>query len=269
MKNWIILFCALTIFGADIMTGQENAEAINDYKYILIPLQFSFQEEENEYLLSSRLKHLFDSHGFSTVIDQSDAYPNDLKVNSCLGLVADVKSESEGLFAMQTKLKISLKNCRREVIMESETGVSRAKDFEEGYREALADAFKSFENVDHAYNGEEVKKDRPKTTDQEVAEKTEITVESEPENALDQTLDKVYTSGEATYGVRKIQAGYLLLNETTGDRVALLNQTESSILYSSDAVNGTASIKEKGNIIEIDYFDQSSGEVKKIVYKAE
>lgn len=268
MKKKVVLSVFIALFlGINFMNAQGNAEKLNNYKYVVVPLQFSFQSEENEFLLNSWLKHLLNQHNFETVIDKKTEFPPDLIANNCLGLYADVQSDSEGLFAMQTKLVVQLKNCTREVVFETKTGTSRSKDFAEGYKEALEDAMDSFYEVDYAYNGKEI------VGSQRIAkiERSEEVVEEKLKeiNALDLTLDKIYLQGADTYGIRKIQAGYLLLNENTGERIALLNQTENGILYSSDKIDGTVSIKEDGNLLSVEYFDKEAGKLQKLIYKVE
>lgn len=268
MKKRVVLSVFIALFlGINFLNAQGNSKELNNYKYVVVPLQFSFQNEENEYLLNSWLKHLLNQHNFETVIDKKTEFPPDLIANNCLGLYADVNSEAEGLFSMQTKLVVQLKNCVREVVYETKVGTSRSKDFAEGYKEALKDAMDSFYEVDYAYNGKEIQGvQRMGTT-----EKREEAVEEKPKevNALDLTLNKTYAQDGEIFGIRKIQAGYLLLNENTGERIALLNQTENGILYSSDKIDGTVSIKEDGNLLSVEYFDKEAGGLKKLIYKVE
>ncbi len=245
---------------------QANVSQLNNYKYVVIPIQFDFQSEENQYMINSKLKYLLNQHGFTTYMDVEDL-PLDLRANSCSALHADLKSDAEGFLAMQTKLRLQLKDCRNQVVFESQEGVSRAKDYKDGYLEALDDLFdSSFANVIYQYNGT-----APEQSP--ASEKTDVVSETPKAVAqlegLASTKDRIYTldGGTEAFGVHKIAAGYLLLNEATGDRIAMLNETdENTILYNSKTVNGTATLKEGGRIIKVEYFDAQKGEVQTLTY---
>src|SRR5690625_2462807 len=93
-----LLFAFLIVFNVFTGLAQEQestAEQLNNYKYVVVPLKFSFQDEENEYLINSRLKHLLSQHDFNTLIDK-DELPEDLEMDRCLALYADLESGSEG-----------------------------------------------------------------------------------------------------------------------------------------------------------------------------
>lgn len=258
-----VLFCAGTQLWA-----QDDIERLNDYKYVIIPMQFDFQSEENQYMVNSKLKYLLNQQGFDTYMDVEDG-PMDLEMNSCLALRAELKSDAEGFLAMQTKLRLVFRDCRNRVVYESEEGSSREKEFKKGYLEALDDIFAiSFTGFEYQYNGnvdeEEVamadeNQNQRRETEEEGTSAPEKKVESQ---GLPATKDRIYTLNGVTYGIHKIQAGYLLLNEETGEREALLHETdENTILYNSTEVNGTASIKDGGKAIKVEYFDSQKGGV--------
>lgn len=261
MKNQTLIFIVLVFFGSFFTTKAQSAIELNNYKYVVIPMQFSFQDSENEFLLNSRVKHLFDEQNFNTVM-KDHKYPSDLAFNQCLALYANVKSESEGFFSMITKLRIVLKNCRNEVVFQSKIGESRTKDVGEAYKEALRDAFLSFTDVYYNYNGGKGYVD---SEDQEPEDTPKMSIK--PKNPLQNTADKIYMLNGKSFVVYKIEAGYLLKNTETGERVALLNLTENnSILYNSDNINGTATIGQNGNIT-VEYFDRTAGKLEKVVYQ--
>lgn len=264
--TFLLALILISISWVPIQAQEKNndAERLNNYEYVIVPLEYKFQDKENEYLLNSRVKHLLDQEGFKTVVDDGEL-PTELRLNPCSALTADLKSLSESFFSMNTELKLVFKNCRNKVVFETEVGESRKKDFKEGYTEALKNAFSSFNGVHYKYNGNKGveegvashKKENPSTKESQKGE-----------NPLLVTLDKKYTQGGNTYQIKKIEAGYLLVNSQTGDRQALLNVTEDkTILFNGTAVNGTASVKEGGKIIKVEYFDQKAGTVKQIKYE--
>ena len=68
-----------------------NIDKLNYYKYVVIPIQYKFQDEDNEYMLNSLTKYLLNQEGFDTYMDV-ESKPNDLKFNRCLALYVDVIS---------------------------------------------------------------------------------------------------------------------------------------------------------------------------------
>lgn len=276
LMTWIIL---TGTFSATAQSGD-----LNNYKYVVIPVQFNFQSSENQYLLNTKLKHLLNQHGFTTYMDVEE-FPEDLAFNGCTALYADLKSSSEGFMAFKTELTLRLVNCRKEVVFETKKGESRAKDYQEGYYEALDDAFTSFEGVHYQYNNSVIQqpalpvatspapsaaqKAEEQSTVQEISYAPPAQPAAAPKTGLEATLDKVYEFEGNKYGIRKIEAGYLMLNEKTGDRIALLNEAgDAGILYNSDQINGTATIKDNGNQIKVVYFDQGDAAVKELIYQA-
>lgn len=258
VTNFLLIFLFL-INGATALAqeGKSATEDLNKYKYVVIPMKFSFQDKENEYLINSRLKHLLNQHSFNTLVEKED-FPDDLEVDRCLALYADLESVSEGFFSMKTELKLILKNCRNDEVFVTELGESRAKDYEQGYKEALEDAMTSFNAVNYEYNGNEgVEKEKSASNS------------DEDYNLLSDLQGNNYKKGETVYEISKIKAGYLMVEAETGDREALMNLTEDeTILFNGKSMSGTASVNDQGDII-VEYFDDEKGEMKKVTYKQE
>src|SRR5699024_349187 len=109
MKKLLLVLAVIAItFGHERMYAQDISQ-VNDYKYVVIPVRFEFQDEANQYLLNSWLKHWFDQSGYTTLME-TESYPEDLAFNRCLALYVELKSASEGFFSTYTDLKIVLKN---------------------------------------------------------------------------------------------------------------------------------------------------------------
>lgn len=138
-------------------------DSVNDYKYIIVPEGYVFLRENDDYQLNSLSKFLFQKYGFTAFI-RGEELPEDLKINGCKGLRADVKKKS-GL--LKTKLSVDLIDCNGTVVFSSKEGVSREKDFKKSYHEALRNAFKYVKALNYKYNG---KKDLPVQTKDVVAQ---------------------------------------------------------------------------------------------------
>src|SRR5690606_36774736 len=99
----------LILLGVFLITASISAQAsLNQYKYIIVPKKFDFLKEPNQYRVNTLTKYLFEQHGFTAVYN--DAQPQDLRVNPCSGLKANVVDES---YLFTTKMYVTLENCQR------------------------------------------------------------------------------------------------------------------------------------------------------------
>jgi len=124
-----------------------SQEAINNYKYVIVPTSYSFLNEEDKYQLNSLTKFLFNKYGYTAFL-QTDELPQDLLDDRCLGMYVDVVDD-KGLF--KTKLRIDLKDCGGNLIMSSQVGETREKEFTKAYNIALRGAFETYQNLDYKY----------------------------------------------------------------------------------------------------------------------
>lgn len=122
-------------------------EIINNYKYIIVPTEYSFLKEEDKYQLNSLTKFLFNKYGYTAFLQNEDL-PQDLKKNRCLALYTDVVEEKGFL---KTKLRIDLKDCGGKVVMSSKVGETREKQFDKAFNLALRDAFETYQNINYKY----------------------------------------------------------------------------------------------------------------------
>lgn len=120
---------------------------LNDYKYAILPQKFAFFKEVDQFKLNTLARHLLKKNGFEVYYD-TEAIPDGLEYNRCNAINVDViKIKS----LLKTRLKVQLKNCYNEVLFESFEGVSKNKDLEKAYKEALIIAFESFEGLNYRY----------------------------------------------------------------------------------------------------------------------
>lgn len=133
-----------------LLTFKIFSQSVNDYKYVIVPTKFDFLKEEDKYNLNTSTRLLLEKYGFEVFMNNQDM-PTDIANNRCKSLTADIINESS-LFV--TKLKIVLKDCKDNVVFESESGKSREKQFAQAYNLAFRDAAKSFESLNYKYSGE-------------------------------------------------------------------------------------------------------------------
>jgi len=103
-----------------ISFAQKN---INNYKYVVVPMQFDFVNGKDKYRLNTLTRHLFKTNGFDVYFDE-EQLPEDLFEDRCLGMYASVLREKA---LLTTKVFIELKDCRGELILKSDIGKSKEK----------------------------------------------------------------------------------------------------------------------------------------------
>ena len=121
--------------------GQEKK--VNNYKFIVVPDQFDFFKQKDEYKTSSLTKFLFKKNGFTVVLN-SGTYPKELRENLCKGLKADILDKSS---MFKIKVILELRDCNGKLLYTSEEGVSRLKEFKKGFQEAIRNAHASMNDV--------------------------------------------------------------------------------------------------------------------------
>jgi hypothetical protein len=136
------LFALIVLFG---IKGYAQGN-LNDYKYIIVPTKFESFKKANEHQTSTLIKHLFTKKGFLAVYDNQ--LPQDLAENRCLGLISDLRDESN---MFTTKANIVLTDCNGEEVMATPEARSKIKEFKGAYEEVIRATMKSFNNINYNY----------------------------------------------------------------------------------------------------------------------
>ena len=143
MKNII------TFLGAVLLTLHVQAQDLSEYKYIIIPQQFSFQKAPNQYKINDLTKFLFKKYGFDAYIS-GEMLPPDANSNGCNTL--NMEAEAGGFLG--TNLTYTLANCRGEVVYTSPEGKSKIKEYEGAYNEVMREAMTGLEELGYTYSDE-------------------------------------------------------------------------------------------------------------------
>ena len=139
MKNIILVL--FLIMSNIFVFGQEKK--VNNYKFIVVPEQFNFLKQKDEYKTSSLTKFLLKKNGFTVVLN-SEQYPKDLRDNPCNGLKAFVLDKSS---MFKVKVIIELRDCSNKILYTSDEGVSKLKEFKKGFQEAIRNAHASMNDI--------------------------------------------------------------------------------------------------------------------------
>ena len=159
MKRYLLL---LLLF-ATVSGHAQNT--INNYKYILVPEQYSFFKEVNQYGLNSLTKKLLEEKGFTVYFDNKDL-PTEIANNKCKVMTADL-IEKKGMFT--TTLTLVLKDCQGNVVFKGKEGKSREKEFGKAYNDALKNAFVSLNELPYTFTSEAGKVESVKAPEPVVA----------------------------------------------------------------------------------------------------
>ncbi|RXG12492.1 hypothetical protein DSM02_3869 [Leeuwenhoekiella polynyae] len=161
MKKNLILAVAL-LLGVVSLSAQE----LGDYKYIVVPQKFEFQDEAGEYDVNALTRFLFIKYGFDAYMENEEL-PADLNENGCNTLYA--RATVSGFLSI--KALISLVNCRGKEVFVLPEGKSKIKEFKAGHQDAFRDAFEELEE-EYGY-----------TYSDEIVDRAELIEEDEDEAA--------------------------------------------------------------------------------------
>jgi hypothetical protein len=250
MKKLIILsilFCFA--FKAESQTD------LNNYKYVVVPLQYDFLKGQDVYRLNTLTKFLFKQSEFDVYFDKQEL-PDDLFKDRCLALYADVKELRSGF--RKTRLEITLKDCHGELVLKSDIGESGENIHEVRYQNTLRNAFKSIEKLNYKY--EPALKDESELAEKikEIKKEEKEIIELKPEEIIE-SESKIETPSNTIKVQPTIEEKKSLLFAITianGFQIRDQNNKEVMVLLSTAAedvfiVKGKDAIvfKENGNWI--------------------
>ena len=177
-----------------IVIGNAANAQLNSYKYIIVPKKFEAFKSVNEYQTSTLVKYFFEENGFNALYD--DELPMELAGNRCLGLMANLE---DGSNMFTTKVTIVLKDCNNVEVFRSVEGVSKIKEYNKAYRDAIQKAFVSFAGMDYSYEPQEKAQKEPTTVTLNFKDDVKSVQEEPKEHILEQkatTEEQVYKSVE-------------------------------------------------------------------------
>ena len=224
MKKVVLI---IAVFLSGFSFAQEN------YNYIILPKKFSIFKEENKYSLNAISKSFFENEGFQ-VFYESDEFPEDLAKNRCLALFVDV-TENNGIFT--TKVNFEFKDCYNKVVLISDQGTSREKDYQKAYIEAFRGALNSVKG------SLKIKNATIKSP-----EKTKEVVESVPSKKSNGIIN--------TSELRAIptESGYNLVNYSDNVVMVLYSTSLDTVfLASKESFEGVLLKKNSGWFFEYDF----------------
>ena len=237
MKKIVFLMYFVSLFSF--------AQGINNYQYVIVPKKFTDFKTEDKYGLNTSVKLLLQKYGFKAYF--SDESFADDTMNRCDFLTADLSNES-GI--MVTKVSVVLKDCKGNIVYQTELGSSREKQYALAYNQALRAAAKSFETLDYMYEGKSVP--FQPTTEKPVVRVSETRIESVStpntnEKPVVRIKDNKIESKPNTpfFFAQPTANGYQVVDNEPKVIMRLYNTSQKNVFMADkNGVNGTVLLKE-------------------------
>lgn len=234
--------------------GFTQTASINAYEHVIVPMQFDFQDESNQYQLNILARVLLQEEGFKVFMDKEER-PLKLMGNSCEALFLEVEDTS-GILRINVVFR--LKDCYDNVLFESKEGSTKIKDYQQGYQAALKNAFNSLEDEDYRYDSS---LDKTPGKSAQSSSNPSSPGEMYPEK-------KIYKFGGETYWlIKKEDNNYVILaNEGKLNYADLKIADRGTYIFNSKKINGAAFFNPEGDL-NVEYMDQDLGETQTIIFK--
>lgn len=229
------------------------------YKYAIVPVKFSILKKENQHNINTISKKMMESYGLEIFFENQ--LPSNF--NTCEAILIDLE-ENNSMFA--TKLTIVFKDCKNQVIFKSEEGISREKDFNKAYNEALRYAAKSIEKYDfinknNSKKGLVIVKENIEPKSENVEDlkfvpfkKTDTEVANENKNS---SITKIIVNKESnietkeTMKLQNTSNGYFLINQNNENELQLFKTSNPSVFIAKGKdYQGVANISFKTCTVE-------------------
>ena len=236
MKKYIVL---LVLF----LSLQGFCQDLNQYQYAVVPAKFDFLKEKDKYRLNTLTKLLMEKYGFTTYLT-TDVQPEAIANANCSKVFVDVL-ESGTMFV--TKLKVVLKDCQNKILFTSEEGTSREKEFGAGFNEALRNAFKSFDKLNHKYNGAVLKEEAVIATETVILNENFETTKP---------IEKEEVTTDVFFFAQPIANGFQVVNSEPRVIMRLFNTSQKNVFIGlQDNIHGV--VISKNNQWFFEYYENA------------
>ena len=240
-----------------------SAQSVSDYKYIVVPEKFK-DFKPNEYQLNAKLKAELQKRNYTILSEDQNAMVNNPE--HCQMIYADVLNTSS---FFKNKITVVIRDCNDKELGKYE-GSSSIKEYEPGYRDALADALVKVPAFNPSSSFAALSFS-PAKKDSEMKQEEAVVKESTPVKKVDNISEGtplVFTNGSDTYN--KIY--------TSGDQFIFANAGDSMAfaIFIETSKPGVYRVQLKNNVQTIGYEDgenmvieipQSGGRYKPEIYR--
>ncbi|MFY7664794.1 hypothetical protein [Flavobacterium sp.] len=110
--------------------------SVSQKNTFIVPTQFEWQTKENQYRISTVLKTKLVEYGYAAYYS-SEVLPDNVSLNACNNFTIKAV-RIKGTF--NSKIRLDVLDCQNQIVLQSEVGSSKEKEYELAYREALEKA---------------------------------------------------------------------------------------------------------------------------------
>ncbi|AWI24524.1 hypothetical protein [Flavobacterium pallidum] len=220
-------------------------KSINDFQNAIVPVKFDWMSKENQYRVSTIAKMKLNEIGFKTFYD-NEILPETAASNRCDNLFIDIDRDNS-MFA--TKLIVIFKDCQNVVVFKSTQGVSKKKDFNEAYADALTHAFESVSAINYKYSGQQSPIAAKTPVSSEIRQKGNIVRESVAPEAKPTMM-----SSASKLSVEITANGYLVIEESTSTVKFKLSKTTNPEVFIATSQGRQGVLLKKGNAWFFEYY---------------
>jgi hypothetical protein len=131
-----------------LLTGltATSQSVLNNYKYVIVPVQFDGFRSENQHQTSTVVKYHLSQNGFNAYYENT--LPEEVNMDRCKAARVSLQDQS-GAFI--TRVVLVFTDCRGKELYRTQKGESRIKSYVEAYREAIGQAFNSLNGYSYRY----------------------------------------------------------------------------------------------------------------------
>lgn len=221
---------------------------------IVVPITFSFANGEDPYSMSSLTKAFFEKEGFEVFYD-NNVLPVEIAQNRCNALFADIQKLSGFLV---TKMVVSVKDCRGNILAVSDEGKSREKEFRLAYREAVRNALNTLKIPENINEGQA----KPSQ-----AIEVKPVDKQEAVNLIIAGKDIAVTENSNVYYAQPISNGYQLVDSTPKVVLRMFRTSQPDYyIANSEIANGVVFKKNNQWIYEYYQGDKLVSEVLQVKF---
>ena len=209
-KIYLAIFLYITIVAVGV-----SQKTLSDYTYVIVPEEFSFLDEKDEYQLNSLSKFLFNKYGFNAYFN--DEVPEEVK--RCDGLWAHIIGSPGFVY---TRITIVLKDCYGSEVYRSEEGKSKEKNYKKAYYDAMRKAFQSVEVLGVKQNTMSNYKEENKSDVDSHLNSVTIDAKLSKVKNLPTSKYTTYSFSKEVYLLKKTNDGFSFYKESKGEGDDLL-----------------------------------------------
>ena len=208
------IYLAVFLYISIVAVGFSQ-KTLSDYTYVIVPEEYGFLDEKDEYQLNSLTKFLFNKYGFNAYFDLE--VPVDVK--RCDGLWASVIGSPGFVY---TRITVVLKNCYGEEVYRSKEGKSKEKNYKKAYYEAMRMSFESIEVLGVKQNTVSTYKEEKESNDDSTLNSLATNNELSKVENLPISKYTTYSNSENIYLLKKTNDGFTFYKESKGEGDDLL-----------------------------------------------